>query len=328
MDELFEKILYRAVLKNVTDIHFYLKDDLKISMRRYGVLSHYDKIEKTKGSKLMNYIKYKSYINLNYRLLPQTGQFEFQINDKIYDLRISYLPSLDFESIVIRILNNHSKLSIDQITPLQEVKDYLFQLTKRRNGLFIVAGATGSGKSTTLYTLLDLFIKEGGLNIITIEDPIEMHKEGCLQIELNEKIGINYHDTLKQILRHDPDIIMIGEIRDEITAKLCITCALTGHLVLSTLHASNTILSLKRLLNLSITQTDLEDVLIGILSQRLKYDRVNDRVIVLGELINRKQIQNILLKKDYTYNSFLDNAKLLIKKNNIDQSLFEVEFNE
>lgn len=327
MDEFFEKILYRAISKNVTDIHFYLKDELKISMRRYGILSQYDVIEKKKGSKLMNYIKYKSSINLNYRLLPQTGQFEYQINKKNFDLRISYLPSLEFESIVIRILNNHAKLTLDQITPLDEIKDYLFQLSKKRNGLFIVTGATGSGKSTTLYTLLDLFIKEGGLNIITIEDPIEMHKEGCLQVELNEKIGINYHDTLKQILRHDPDIIMIGEIRDEVTAKLCITCALTGHLVLTTLHASNAVLSLKRLLNLSLSSIDLEDVLIGILSQRLRYDRKNDKVIVLGELLDKKQIQNVLLNRPYTYHSFLDNAKLLIEQG-IDQSLFEVEFNE
>lgn len=328
MDELFEKILYRATSKNVTDIHFYLKDELKISMRRYGILSQYDVIDKAKGSKLLNFIKYKSSINLNYRMLPQTGQFEYQINKKTFDLRISYLPSLDFESIVIRILNNHSKLSLDQITPLDEIKDYLSQLTKKRNGLFVVSGATGSGKSTTLYTLLDLFVKEGGLNIITIEDPIEMHKEGCLQIELNEKMGINYHDTLKQILRHDPDIILIGEIRDEITAKLCLTCALTGHLVLTTLHASNAVLSLKRLLNLSLSEIDLEDVLIGVLSQRLRYDRKNDKVIVLGELLNRRQIQKILLNEKCTYHSFLDNAKLLIEQKNIDPSLFEVEFNE
>lgn len=328
MDELFEKILYRAINQNVTDIHFYLKDKLKISMRRYGVLNEYEILEKEKGSKLMNFIKYKSYINLNYRLLPQTGQFCYRVNDKEYDLRVSYLPSLDFESIVIRILNNHSKLTIDQISPLSEIKDFLYQLTKRRNGLFIVSGATGSGKSTTLYTLLDLYIKEGGLNIITIEDPIEMHKEGCIQIELNEKAGINYHDTLKQILRHDPDIIMIGEIRDEITAKLCLTCALTGHLVLTTLHASNAILSLKRLLNLDISSTDLEDVLIGILSQRLKYDRKNDKVIVLGELLKKKEIQNILNHKDYSYQTFLMNAKALIQQYHLDEKLFEVEFNE
>lgn len=328
MDELFEKILYRAISQNVTDIHFYLKDKLTIAMRKYGYLTHYDTLSKEMGSKLMNFIKYKSYINLNYRLLPQTGQFVYNVNNNDYDLRVSYLPSMDFESIVIRILNNHSVLTIEQITPIKEIKDFLYQLVKKRNGLFVVSGATGSGKSTTLYTLLDLYIKEGGLNIITIEDPIEMHKDGCIQIELNEKAGINYHDTLRQILRHDPDIIMIGEIRDEVTAKLCLTCALTGHLVLTTLHASNAILTLKRLLNLSVSSTDLEDVLIGILSQRLKYDRKNEQVIVLGELLKRDQIQNVLHHKKYSYYNFLMNAQKLIEEKHLDKDLFEVEFNE
>jgi type II secretory ATPase GspE/PulE/Tfp pilus assembly ATPase PilB-like protein len=155
-----------------------------------------------------------------------------------------------------------------------------------------------------------------------------MHKEGCLQIELNEKIGINYHDTLKQILRHDPDIIMIGEIRDEVTAKLCLTCALTGHLVLTTIHSSNAYLTLKRLMNLSFTSTDLEDVLIGILGQRLKYDRKHDKIIVLGELMNKKNIIDILQNKECHYTTFLENAKKLIDEKSLDKELFEVEFNE
>ncbi len=328
MYDFFEKILYRAIKKNVTDIHFYLKDNLKISMRRYGILSHYDTFDKEKGSKLLNFIKYKSYINLNYKLLPQTGQFTFIIDQQKYELRVSYLPSLEFESIVIRILNNHSRLTLDEITPLSQIRNYLYQLTKKRNGLFVVSGATGSGKSTTLYTLIDMFIKEGGLNIISIEDPIEMRKEGCLQIELNEKIGINYHDTLKQILRHDPDIIMVGEIRDELTAQICLTCALTGHLVLTTIHSSNAYLTLKRLMNLSFSSTDLEDVLIGILCQRLRYDRKNDNVVVLGELLEKKQIHDILLNNSYDYSTFKDNAKILIEDMRYDKELFEVEFNE
>lgn len=327
MDELFTKILYRAITHNVTDIHFFLKDDLTIRMRRYGILYHYDTLNKDIGSKLMNFIKYKSYINLNYKLLPQTGQFQSIIDQKKYELRISYLPSLEFESIVIRILNNHETLSLDEITKIKEIRDYLNQLTKRRNGLFVVSGATGSGKTTTLYTLIDMFIKQGGLNIISIEDPIENHKDGCIQIELNEKLGINYHDSLRQILRHDPDIIMIGEIRDEITANLCITCALTGHLVLTTVHSSNAYLTLKRLINLNIPSSDLEDVLIGILSQRLRYDITNEQVIVLGELLDRHSIYNILVNNVVDYHNFRYNAQLLIDQG-YDASLFEVEFNE
>lgn len=328
MNELFEKILFKAVKTNVTDIHFYLKDNLKVSMRRYGNLEIYEIFEKERGSKLLNFIKYKSLINLNYRFMPQTGRFFYNLNDRDYDLRVSYLPSKDFESIVIRILNNHNQFSITDITPILEIREYLNNLITRRNGLFIVCGATGSGKSTTLYTLLDAFIKKGGLNIITIEDPIEMRKNECIQIELNEKGGINYHDTLKQILRHDPDIILIGEIRDEITAKLCITCALTGHLVLTTLHAPNSNLALKRLLNLGLSINDLESVLIGVLSQRLKYDKKNNKVIVLGELLNDNQIKNILLKNKIDYHTFKYNSLKLIHDYNLDKQLFEEELHE
>lgn len=327
MEEIFEKILFKAISSNVTDIHFYLEDDLKICMRRYGILEKYGYFDLIIGKKLINYIKYKSLIDLNYRLLPQTGRFEFTINDKTYDLRVSYLPTNKFESIVVRILNNHHKLELNDITPFKEIKDYLKILVNKRNGLFIVSGATGSGKSTTLYTLIDMFISKGGLNIITIEDPIEMYKKGCIQIELNEKAGIDYHDTLRQILRHDPDVIVVGEIRDEVTAKLCITCALTGHLVLSTVHAPNALLTIKRLLNLNTSINDLESVLIGVLCQRLKYTD-KEQVFVLGELMSRDQILDYLLYKNVHYNTFLDNSNVLIKQFNLDYKYFEEEFNE
>lgn len=328
MNELFEKIIMKALRSNVTDIHFYLRNDLMISMRRYGKLERYDVFDKSKGEKLLNFIKYKAFIDLNFRLKPQTGRFYYFIKNKKYDLRVSYLPSDEFESIVIRILNNHHQLSLDDITSLVELKNYYLHLTKRRNGLFIVSGATGSGKSTTLYTLLDLFIQEGGLNIITIEDPIEMHKEGCIQIEINTNNHLTYQELLKQILRHDPDIILVGEIRDEIVAKLCITCALTGHFVLTTLHAPNALLTLKRLLNLNISKNDLESVLIGIVSQRIKYDDEHNRVIILSELLNRKQICDYLMNKNINYSTFLDNAKILIKEHHIKKELFEAEFDE
>lgn len=327
MDELFEKILYKAIDCHVTDIHFYLQNEVKVSMRRYGVLQSYVTLDIDEGGKLLNFIKYKSLIDLNYRLLPQTGRFKYTVEDKSYDLRVSYLPSKSFESIVIRILNNHKKFSLIDISPLEEIRDYLIKIVNKKNGLFIVSGSTGSGKSTTLYTLIDLFIEKGGLNIITIEDPVEMHKTGCIQIELNERGGITYHDTLKQILRHDPDVIVVGEVRDEITAKLCITCALTGHLVLTTLHAPNSLLTIKRLMNLDISKSDLESVLIGVLCQRIKYIN-NEKVLVLGELLNRKQVLNYLNKKTINYNNFLINSKILIEEKKLDKSIFMEEFNE
>jgi len=327
MEELFDKILYRALIQKATDIHFVLKKELYIRFRVFGDLKKYDVLDENIGSKLINYIKYKSMINTNYRLLPQTGNFHINVHQKLYELRISYLPSLEFESIVIRILNNHEPLTIEEVTYQEDIKEYLYWLTKQTSGLFLISGATGSGKSTTLYTLLDEIAKQKNKNIITIEDPIEMKKEDCLQIELNEKLGITYHQTLKQILRHDPDVIMIGEIRDEETAKIAITCALTGHLVLTTIHASNAALALKRLMNLNIPQVDIEDVVIGSLSQRIKYDKKRKCIIVLSELMKAKEIYDYLEHHYLQYKQFQDQAKRLTEQG-FDSELFHEELYE
>ncbi len=328
MDELFEKIIYRAIVKKATDIHLILKDSLIIKFRIFGDLSIYEKFDEDIGSKLMNYIKYKSMINMNYKLLPQTGDFNIVINQKNYDLRISYLPSTDIESIVIRILNNHEPLSLEELTYQNDIKEYLKWLTNQQAGLFLISGATGSGKSTTLYTLIDEIVKLKTKNIITIEDPIEMHKQDCIQIELNEKLGITYEQTLRQILRHDPDVIMIGEIRDAKTAKIAITCALTGHLVLTTIHASNALLALKRMNNLGVHSIDLEDVVIGSMAQRIRYDKVNKKVIVLSELMKDSDIKEYYHTHSLNYPTFCIQAKKLIKKLKFDPALFEIDMNE
>lgn len=312
MDELFDKIIYRALKQKATDIHLVLKDELKIRFRVFGELKKYDVLGLEEGGKLMNYIKYKSFINTNYKLLPQTGDFKICIEGKEYNLRVSYLPSTEFESIVIRILNNHDILSIDQLTYQDGIRTFLHWLTKQSSGLFLISGTTGSGKSTTLYTILKEIIKQKSKNVITIEDPVEQHLEDCLQIELNDKLGITYHQTLKQILRHDPDVIMIGEIRDEETAKIAMTCALTGHLVLSTIHASNAPLSLKRLMNLGIDKVDIEDVVIGTMTQKMKYDQVQKQVIVLSELLQKDQIIDYLESGKVDYMTFCKEAQNLI----------------
>lgn len=327
MDELFDKIIYRALLKKATDIHFFLKDGLSIRFRVFGQLVKYEEIDKEKGGKLLNYIKYKSMINTNYRLMPQTGDFKICIQEKDYFLRVSYLPSPDFESIVIRILNNHDILSIEQLTYQKDIQNYLYWLSRQSSGLFLISGTTGSGKSTTLYTLLREILKQKNKNVISIEDPIEQSLEDCLQIELNEKLGITYHQTLKQILRHDPDVIMIGEIRDNETAKIAITCALTGHLVLSTIHAGNAPLSLKRLMNLGVDKIDIEDVVVGVMSQKMKYDFQNKKAIVLSELLRKNEIMNYLNNGVLDYETFSCQAKKLIEQG-IDQSLLEDELYE
>ncbi len=324
MDEIFDKMIYRALKKRATDIHLTLKKNLSIRFRVFGQLENYDMMDADVGSKLMNYIKYKALINTNYRLLPQTGDFKITMDNKIYFLRISYLPSPQFESIVIRILNNHEIHSIEDLTYQEDIIKYLYWLSHQNNGLFLISGATGSGKSTTLYTILSEIIAHDNKNIVTIEDPIEIYLDNCLQIELNEKLGITYQDSLKQILRHDPDIIMIGEIRDSQTAKIAITCALTGHLVLTTIHASNSLLSLKRLMNLGVSEIDIQDVVIGSMSQRIKYDITNKRVVVLSELMQKKDIISYFRNEQIQYMDFHNQALKLIESG-FDKDLFKGE---
>ncbi len=323
MEELFDKIFNRAIQKHTTDIHMILREKLIIHFRVLGELIDYDNIEYDCGSKLLNYLKYKASINTNYRLLPQTGQFILSYMNKDFYLRVSFLPSTDFESIVIRILNNHAPLTINQLIYISEISSFLHQIPYFSSGLILISGATGSGKSTTLYTIIDEIIRTQNKNIITIEDPIEIRKEKCIQIELNDKLGITYKDTLKQILRHDPDVIMIGEIRDSETAQIALTCALTGHLVLTTIHASNAFLALKRLENLGISKLDIEDVVIASLSQKIKYDYQNREVIILAELMKKKHIIQYSKSQSFQYHTFIDNAKELIQVKDYNPNLFE-----
>lgn len=303
MNELFERIIFNALRLNATDIHLHSKDKGIIKFRVNGKIEIYDEISYQEIKRLINYIRFISKIDLNYHSKPQTGHFRYHYSGKDYNLRISNLVGKDNETLVIRILNNHEYISLNNISKINEVSQFLNHMVTRDNGLFIISGATGSGKSTTLYALLDEINQTYTKNIITIEDPIEIDKDYCLQIELNEKQGITYEKSLKQILRHDPDIIMIGEIRDEKTAALALTCSLTGHLVLTTIHASNCINTIKRLENLGISKLDLNDVLIGVMSQKIKYDEHN-HLVVVSEFMNENNIREFLNKQYVNYFNF------------------------
>lgn len=319
MNDLFEKIINHAISYKTSDIHFLLKQQCIISFRQNGRLTQYDVLDYNVGIKLINYIRFKSNIDINYQLMPQTGHINYTYENKIYYLRVSSLPGKDIDSIVVRILNNHRNLSLDELTVFKDVKDFLNQIVKLNAGLFIVSGATGSGKSTTLYTLLDTINKFEQKNIVTLEDPIEIKKSYCLQIQINDKLGITYNNSLKQILRHDPDVIMIGEIRDEQTARLAITCALTGYLVLTTIHSSNCLTTIRRLLNLGILKIDVEDVLIGVMAQKILYQKSSHEPIILVEYLNRTMIKHFFKEGYVKYTTFKDNAKYLLDNDLVDQ---------
>lgn len=310
MNELFERIIFNALQVNATDIHLQSKNKGTIRFRVNGKIQLFEEINKEEVKKLINYIRFISKIDLNYHLKPQTGHFKYHYLNKDYNLRISNLAGKDNETLVIRILNNHEHISLNNISQITEVKKFLNTVVTKEHGLFVISGATGSGKSTTLYALIDEIYKTYNRNIITIEDPIEIDKNYCLQIELNEKQGITYEKSLKQILRHDPDIIMIGEIRDEETAALALTCSLTGHLVLTTIHASHCINTMKRLINLGLSKLDLSDVLIGVMTQKMKYDK-HDQLVIVSEFMEQEEILHYLNDNKCQYFDFQQAKKIL-----------------
>ncbi len=322
MKKLLEKIFYHAIEDHASDIHIELNEKLIIRFRIYGKIIHYRDYNQEDGLKIINYIKYKSHLNTNNKLLCSTGEFRSTINNKEYNFRVSLLPTKNIQSLVIRIMYDTLVYSLDELSPQRELIRFLKNIIFKRSGLFIISGVTGSGKSTTLYTLINELNKNHDLNIISLEDPIEMNIDKCLQIELNEDIGITYTTCLKQILRHDPDVIVIGEIRDEITAKIAIRCALTGHLVYATIHSSDAILTIQRLLNLNVDNFELKSVLIGVLSQKMIYDYQNKKSFVIGEFCNVSDIYSYIEHNVLTFKRFDTIIKDFIYMG-YDESLFK-----
>ncbi|WP_249030425.1 ATPase, T2SS/T4P/T4SS family [Tannockella kyphosi] len=301
MNDQFEKIFVSAIKQNASDIHITLDKECMIYYRIHGVREFVIKQQYEQGLRLINQLKFLSNIDVNYKLKPQTGHFVFLYKQINYNLRISSIPSLTMESLVIRILDNHPDLEFHSLFIIKPIQEYLEWLVTRKQGLFVISGPTGSGKSTTLYTIIDELIKQDNFHIITLEDPIEVNKKKCLQIQINESMDITYHDTLKQVLRHDPDVIVIGEVRDTKTAKLAVSAALTGHLVLATIHASSCITTIQRLFNLECEALDIQETLIGVLNQSLLHQNLIKKTIVIGELINKAQLLDYFNKESSDY---------------------------
>lgn len=200
---------------------------------------------------------------------PQSGAYTYQYKDEKIGLRISTLPAYKNESMVIRLLPQNNKIPSFKLSLFPETSKKLISLLKHAHGLIIFTGPTGSGKTTTLYSMLSETAEIVNRNVITLEDPIEKPSETVLQVQVNERAGISYSAGLKAILRHDPDIIMVGEIRDRETAETAIRAALTGHLVLTTMHTRDAKGAIYRLSEFGINWLEIEQTLIAVTAQRL-----------------------------------------------------------
>ena len=268
--DILENILQKAVLLNASDIHIEpFEKLLKIRMRVDGSLKEINTYNIELHSQLSTLIKLLAGMNIAEKRLPQDGRIDKDIDNNIVDLRISTIPTVYGEKIVIRILNRNTFFkSKYEIGFSDEAINKIKSMTSDMSGLIIVTGPTGSGKTTTLYSILNDF-KNIDKNIVTIEDPEEYKIEGINQIQVNYKYGLDFATGLKSILRQDPDIIMIGEIRDKETAQIAIRAASTGHLVISTMHTNNSVESISRLVDMGVPRYLISSVLKGVISQKL-----------------------------------------------------------
>lgn len=297
-------ILRRAIEEKASDIHIEsYREYIRIRYRIDGVLIEIGRI---KGIEFLQYIisriKIIADLDIVERRMPQDGRFEINIQDKKIDFRVSIIPTINGEKCVIRILNQNiidldiEKLDIDK----SDLEKILFQLNKR-NGMLLISGPTGSGKTSTLYSILKR-LNTGHENILTVEDPVEYEIAGINQVQSKNEIGRTFAVMLRAYLRQDPDILMVGEIRDYETAEIAVKASITGHMVLSTIHTNNSVGGIDRLIDIGIPAYMISASLSGIISQRLvrrlcsdckiKDEYWKEKIKILGyDLENYKNIE-------------------------------------
>ena len=268
--EALNDILVDASKRGASDIHFDpLEEHMKARIRIDGQLHDYLTVPNSIKKNLITRIKIISGMNITESRLPQDGAIKATIKDVDLDLRVSSIPTIEGEKIVIRILDYSMSNSGLEALGFSDINlKKVIQMINVPNGIILITGATGSGKSTTVYSILQRLNREE-TNIITVEDPIEMNITGINQIQTNSEIGLDFATALRSILRQDPNIIMIGEIRDTETAKIAVRASITGHLVLSTIHTNDSLNTIERLLDMDVERYLLSSALTGIISQKL-----------------------------------------------------------
>ncbi|WP_294341618.1 ATPase, T2SS/T4P/T4SS family [uncultured Clostridium sp.] len=298
--------------ENITDIHIEQKKDRGVlRIRINGDLKEEKEFSKEEVQSVIAKIKVRSKLELDKKRICQDGSFNIKFQGKEYSIRVSSLPTIFGEKINLRILRNKSAYSLESLKFIP--KDTLQLLLCANSGLLLIGGPTGSGKTTTLFNIINS-IDTIGKNIITIEDPVEYIIPSANQVEVNEKANFTFSNILRSVLRQDPDIIVIGELRDEETVRLALRAALTGHLVISTIHCNDSYGAINRLVDMGIDKTLIKDTLIAVIYQRLLKKRCNcnsdpnclicrgkgyDGKVVAGEYIvnDRYDLKNDLSKE-------------------------------
>lgn len=308
------KLLLSAIQATASDIHFCPSSKTTdIYFRIHGKRIFHHSISLKQYETLLTYYKFTSGMDIGEVRKPQHGTIDFQTQQKKFALRLSTLPVNMSESLALRILPQQEALQLEQLFLFPSQLFKIKQWISNRAGIILFTGPTGSGKTTTLYALLQSLLVEQSFQTITLEDPIEKEMSNILQVQVNEKAGITYNAGLKAALRHDPDIIMVGEIRDRETAQFAFHASNTGHLVLSTLHAKDAFGTIHRLLEMGIKRTDLEQSLIAVASLQLlpiiTHEHLPSRAAIL-ELLDSTLLESAISGKqhflDQKFNSFND----------------------
>ena len=268
-----KQVLLDALNHQASDIHLTIEPhQRRIEYRIFNQLKQITHIKVSKD--FCEYVKYRSNLDLFTLLKPQTSRIQITLNRKIYYLRVAYVRNLKFENIVLRIMNPPVYLEFSTLFTDRTLVDRIREKLNLTSGLILISGSTGSGKTTTLYTCLKEIHHR---KIYTIEDPIEFNYDFLIQLEINPLLNFNFQEAIKQILRHDPNVIVIGEIRDEYEAKAAVRSALSGHLVMSTIHANNVSMTITRLLEFGVSETFLNQALQMVLYQELIYDETTQQ---------------------------------------------------
>lgn len=267
---LVNQIIANGVAQRASDIHFDPQEtELRVRYRVDGVLRTERSLPKHMQNVVLARIKIMGNLNITENRIPQDGRIKTNVNFRPVDIRLATLPTVYGEKVVMRILDLTNAANDIEKLGFSECNETLFRkMIAHPNGIMLITGPTGSGKSSTLYAALT-HLNEEGVNIITVEDPVEYQLDGINQIQVKEEVGLTFAVGLRSILRQDPDIVMIGEIRDLETAQIAVRASLTGHLVLSTLHTNNAVESISRLHDMGIEPFLLSSSLIGIMAQRL-----------------------------------------------------------
>ena len=268
--DIVDEIIYNAAKSGSSDIHFDPNETtVKVRYRIDGVLIDYITVPENIRKNLIARLKIISGMDITETRLPQDGAIKTRIKDIDLDMRVSSLPTNEGEKIVIRILDYTSAMKGIELLGFSDKNlEKVNKLMKEPNGIILVTGATGSGKSTTVYSILQK-LNTSEVNLITVEDPVEMGIDGINQVQVNSDVGLTFASALRSILRQDPDVIMIGEIRDDETAGIAVRASITGHLVLSTLHTNNALNTIERLTDMNVERYLLASSLNGVISQKL-----------------------------------------------------------